>query len=242
MAEYLTFILAGPFAGFGGPGGHERRTGGLLPRRSAIVGLLGAALGIGRSDRTGQRDLAGHGVAVQSLRRSSALRDFHTVETLPSGTAPARTRRDALERAGDSTETVVTLRDYRTDVAVAVAVWGGTRWSLDELAAALRRPVFTLSLGRRSCPPAWPLGPRIVGAEDPVAALEAVRPAVPAGPPCGWEAERGDVLCWTRIPGRRALEGIELHSGPGDRIDWTFRPEPAWIYAAGKEGEARPCT
>ncbi len=245
MAEYLTLILAGPFASFGGPGGHERKATAELPRRSAIIGMLGAALGICRGDREGQRDLAEYEVAVQSLRTSSALRDFHTVETIPTGTeAGASTRVEALGNARGRTNTVVTLRDYRSDVAIAVAAWGGTRWSLEELAAALRCPVYTLCLGRRNCPPAWPLGPRIVDARDPVAALALVQPAVPVDRPGGWRAgDRGEVMSWTRIPGLDVIGSIEMHSWPGGRRDWSFFPEKAWIYANGSEGrKSRSCT
>ena len=231
LPDHLTFILAGPLSGFSGSGGHQRRTGLLLPNRSAIVGLLGAALGIDGDNRSGQEGIAAYGVAVQSLRRSSALRDFHTVQTIPAGVATgAKTRTDALCSAGEARHNVVTLRDYRSDTAIGVAVWGCGGWALGDLAEALCRPVYALSLGRRSCPPSWPLDPKIISASDPVAALARVKPAVPPESTAGWGVERGAVMSWSAIPGRRASRSVELHSRPENRRTWTFLPETAWIY------------
>ncbi len=245
MRDYLTFILAGPVAGFGGPAGNERRPSAALPGRSAIIGILGAGLGIGREDRRRQAELTRYEVAVASLRRSSPLRDFHTVQTVPTGLARgAGSRRNALGRAAGTVHTIVTRRDYRCDVAVAVAVWGNGYWPLTSLAAALHRPVYTLSLGRRSCPPAFPLGPTIILAADPVEALRQTRPALPPDEPAGWEAEfGGEVMCWSEIPGMTPAEEVEMHSCPDDRSSWTFRPETVWIYRPAADGEEMdPCS
>ena len=239
MRDHLTFILAGPFASFGGPAGNTRRPSEALPARSAIIGLLGAALGIERDDRRRQAALGRYEVALTALRRSSPLRDFHTAHTVP-GEVDGRpdSRRDELRRGEFSRHTIVSRRDYRCDVAIAVAVWGGGDWKLTELAAALHRPVYALSLGRRSCPPAFPLGPRIVMASDPVAALRTVRPAISAGEPGGWQADHGGkVLCWSEIPGASPEGEAEAHTCPDDRNAWTFRPEPVWTYRQPAAGE-----
>ena len=68
-----------------------------------------------------------------------------------------------------------------------VAVWGrDERWSLAQVAAALRHPAFVLFLGRKSCPLAAPVNPRIVEAPDPVAALrDCAAPASSPGTPAG---------------------------------------------------------
>ena len=131
MLEYLTFLLAGPMASFGGLAGRDWRGSADLPGRSAIIGLLGAALGVGRENREDLAALARYEMAVASLRRSSALRDYHTVQTVPSGASPgARNRKDALAQAGASVHSLVTLRDYRCDVAIAVAGFALERVSI----------------------------------------------------------------------------------------------------------------
>ena len=96
----------------------------------------------------------------------------HVAEAGDLGLAAEFGRRAAIDAIGREINTTITVRDYRTDVAVAVAVWSRDgRWSLERVAAALRRPMFVLFLGRKSCPLAAPVHPRIVEAPDPVAAL-----------------------------------------------------------------------
>ena len=172
MHEYLVFVLCAPMGAFGSYAGHERRGSDLVPPRSAVLGLLGAALGVERADADGQAALRRYGVAARSLTHSAALRDYHTVQTVPAKVKHPAGRRAAIDRIGRDINTTITVRDYRTDVAVAVAVWGrDERWSLAQVAAALRQPAFVLFLGRKSCPLAAPVNPCIVEAPDPVAAL-----------------------------------------------------------------------
>ena len=172
MREHLVFVLCAPMGAFGSYAGHERRGSDFVPSRSAVLGVLGAALGIERADADGQAALRCYGVAARPLTRSDALRDYHTVQTVPAKVRHPSGRRAAIDAIGREINTTITVRDYRTDVAVAVAVWSRNgRWSLDRVAAALRHPKFVLFLGRKSCPLAAPVHPRIVEAPDPVAAL-----------------------------------------------------------------------
>ena len=172
MREHLVFVLCAPMGAFGSYAGHERRGSDLVPPRSAVLGLIGAALGVERADAGGQAALRRYGVATRSLTHSAALRDYHTVQTVPARVRRPNSRRAAIDAIGREINTTITVRDYRTDVAVAVAVWGrDERWSLEQVAAALRHPAFVLFLGRKSCPLAAPVNPCIVEAPDPVAAL-----------------------------------------------------------------------
>lgn len=99
----------------------------------------------------------------------SPLRDFHTVQTVPTAAVKRPdSRADALSRAGRKTNTTITLRDYRVGVLYSIALWGAP---LALLRAALKRPEFTLYLGRKSCPLAAPPAPEVVLAEGPLEAL-----------------------------------------------------------------------
>ena len=133
-----------------------------------ILGLLAAALGVERDDHDAWEALRGYRTATRLLTDSAPLRDYHTVQTVPQKIRRPDGRPAALEAVGRDVHTLVTVRDYRTDVAVAVAVWAETaRWPLPQLAEALRTPAFVLYLGRKSCPPAAPLGPEVVQAPGP---------------------------------------------------------------------------
>ena len=172
MREYLVFLLSAPMGSFGGYAGHERRGSELVPLRSAVLGLVGAALGIDRADAEGQEVIRKYSVAVRPFQRSVPLRDYHTVQTAPTAKAKKPpTRRHALERVGRDANTVITIRDYRCDVMVGATLWGDGRWTLGDLAGHLRRPAFPLYLGRKSCPLATPLDPDVVTALDPTEAL-----------------------------------------------------------------------
>ena len=234
MHEHLVFLLAAPIASFGSYAGHERRGSESVPMRSAVLGLVGAALGVDRADPEGQVALRAYSVAVQSFQRSIPLRDYHTVQTVP--TARARrpeTRRDALKRAGSDANTVITLRDYRCDVLVGACLWGAGRWRLGELAAHLRRPRFPLYLGRKSCPLANPVNANVVTAVGPVEALNRIE--VPAWlHPLRW-SERDRVLhpvYSDPVDGLGETPASEqLPAEPLDREAWTFGERTVWLLA-----------
>lgn len=174
MTTWLVVRLAAPMASFGERAGNARRGSAARPTKSALLGLLGAALGIDRDDAEGQRALAtGYRIATRTVRPGTIVQDFHTFQSLPAAAGSVATRADALARR-DRLVTSITVREYRADVVfdAAFRALDGARWPLDRLAEALCRPVYTPCLGRRSCPLGWPLDPRLVEAEDVVAAFE----------------------------------------------------------------------
>lgn len=172
--DYLLFRLYAPLASFGEVAVGEFRGSHLYPARSAVLGLLAAALGIERDDEARQSELRnGYQVAVAMLSSGALLRDYHTAQ-VPSTSAlkkrPHQTRADELALAKDDLNTILSTRDYRQDAAsiVAVAAKSGASlpWALTELAEHLKKPVFVLYLGRKCCPPALPLQPQVVAAES----------------------------------------------------------------------------
>ena len=174
MAEFVIFTLAAPMGAFGDLAGHERRPSGAWPARSAVLGLVGAALGVQRDDRAGHEQLSRWRVALSVLSPGVTFRDFHTVQTVPTARIkrPA-TRRDALEALDRSDNPLITWRDYRSDCTFGVALWG--REGSYEVREALARPRFTPYLGRKSCPLSASMAPEVVEAEDPVSALARIR-------------------------------------------------------------------
>lgn len=182
MPEHLVFTLAATLASNGDLAGHERRGTLTWPGRSAILGMLAAARGIRREDAEGQAALAPLRVAVAVHDIGQPLRDYHTVQTVPSAAVRRPdSRAAALHRAGRAVNTTLTQRDYRCGVLYSVAVWG---LDMTPFRDALLRPVFTLYLGRKSCPLSAPPAPRLVEADDAAAALASAqmpgfRPAPP---------------------------------------------------------------
>ena len=231
MPDHLVFTLVAPMGAFGDLAGHERRGGHGWPGRSAILGLVGAALGVQRDDAEGQAALGSWRTAVAKLIAGTPLRDFHTVQTVP--TAKARrpdSRRDALARARGAENTILTRRDHETDCAFAVAIWGGE--DLPAVRRALERPHFVPYLGRKSCPLSAPMAPRVVAAETPTDALrQAILPPFwhPADTP---DAGRPlSVASDDPIPGAR----IERRwDDPLDRTAWHFTSRAVHVVTRGE--------
>lgn len=142
------------------------------PSKSAIIGLIGAALGI-RRDQDDLHAQLSRTIGVASLVRDPGIpvEDYHTVQTPPQAElnrgSHFRTRKDELSIGSDTLSTVLSRRDYRCDPCVSVCIWKretGIPYSLDDISRALAAPVFTLYLGRKSCPPGLPLRPLVVEA------------------------------------------------------------------------------
>ncbi len=244
MREHLVFLLSGPMASFGGYAGHERRGSGVVPMRSAVLGLLGAALGINRADAEGQAALRAYSVAVQPFQESAPFRDYHTVQTVPTaGAKRPPTRKHALARVGREINTVITIRDYRCDVLIGVALWGNGQWTLGDLSLRLRRPVFPLYLGRKSCPLASPLNPDVVMAAGPVEALARIEIPEWLRPERWSEQGRGRHPVYSDpVDGLDPPPSIEQVPGePLDRQVWTFGERSVWHmgdHRSGPRGEA----
>lgn len=163
----MVFQLQAPLSSWGDTAVGEYRPTSEHPGWAALVGLLGAALGIRREDETAHASLRdGFVFAVGVQSAGSLLRDYHTAQ-VPSQASlkkrPHASRRDELALPKDQLHTILSTRDYRQDAACLVAVQATSQalYSLDELAEALRKPRFVLYLGRKSCPPAVPLNPKI---------------------------------------------------------------------------------
>lgn len=176
--RFLVFQLQAPMSSWGDTAVGEYRGTCDYPGESALIGLLGAALGIRREDESAHAALRqGYGFAVGLQSAGKLLRDYHTAQ-VPGRVAlkgrPHATRRDELAVPKSDLNTILSTRDYRQDAACLVAVQPreGAPYALDVLADALRQPRFVLYLGRKSCPPAAPLHPVLIDADSAHAAFE----------------------------------------------------------------------
>ncbi|MGX7703227.1 type I-E CRISPR-associated protein Cas5/CasD [Methylobacterium sp. Gmos1] len=176
MPAGLAFTLYAPLAALGDLAVGERRGGFDRPGRSAVLGLVAAALGYDRAAEAEHAALdAGYGL-VQRVRRAGRLMtDYHTVQAPPAERKSAwATRREALDRPSHRLNTLLSSRDYREDLWVEVGLVhlrDAEGPPPEKIAEALRRPAYTLYLGRKSCPLGRPPAPRCLGAVTSLAAL-----------------------------------------------------------------------
>jgi CRISPR system Cascade subunit CasD len=163
--EYLLFRLYGPLASWGEIAVGESRHTAVYPGKSALLGLLAAALGIRRDEEERQLTLAaGYQFAVKVLSSGHLLRDYHTAQVPDSvGKITYRTRRDELVVGKARLGTILSSREYRCDALslVAVRALENAPFPLSKIRGALLAPKFHLYLGRKSCPLAAPLNPLV---------------------------------------------------------------------------------
>lgn len=128
----LLLRLAAPLQSWGVASKFDTRDTAREPTKSGVIGLLAAALGRRRTE--GLDDLKALRFGVRIDQPGTLLRDFHTA------------------RLNEKDPPFVTTRYYLADAVFLVGL-EGKDYFLQELAAALKNPVFPLYFGRRSCPP-----------------------------------------------------------------------------------------
>jgi CRISPR system Cascade subunit CasD len=165
MREYLLFRLYGPMASWGDIAVGEYRPSHDHPSKSAIIGLLCAAVGIERDQEGELEKMANHyAVATKTVKPGILLRDYHTIQT---GRFKDYTRVDTRKQEFERMEkinTILSSRDYYCDTAHIVCIWISQRdapFSLSILREKLLKPGFVLYLGRKSCPLSAPLEPQL---------------------------------------------------------------------------------
>lgn len=248
MSRVLAFRLHGPTASWGTvEAGVERRPSSRDPGRGAVLGLLAAALGIGRPESERQaalsRDLR---LAVCGHGRRRLVQDYRTVQTVqPLRGEDFPTRGHALASA-QKVHTLTGWRQHVEDGLWRVFVAGSAATiDLAAIAEALQRPVFGLCLGRREHPLALPPDPRLVeGGLSEALAIYPPEPAITCGHAGDHDlrdwlavylrgAEDDDLWWDPGFPGAPEGRGRTVVDQPVSRMLWRFRSrEQRWAALA----------
>ncbi|MBI5510180.1 MAG: type I-E CRISPR-associated protein Cas5/CasD [Deltaproteobacteria bacterium] len=257
--HFVGFRLYAPLASFGDVAVGERRPSLTAPTRSMILGLVAGCLGIRRDQADEQAELErALGVATRTDAPGALLVDYHTAQA-PDETrrkafrkrqgVPIATRREELSATFDkdgtphALDTQLSQRQYRTDAIFAVCVWlkhGDGPWTVESLAEALRRPVFTPYAGRKAAPLALPFEPALVEADSPVAALRQLRFSLDAH--CADRLARGSserVYRWEgEWPGLTAERGEVRRDRVLSRTRWQFLTRDEHVLSETTSEEA----
>jgi len=153
----LAMLLDSPLQSWGFASRFQRRTTGLHPTKSGVIGLISAAMGLAKGsseERTMLPKLAALetiSIAIPRNVRAAGgllpvlrLDDYHTV--LGTRRASGATSKDA----------VITHRQYLLDARFGI-ILVGEPVVLERAAAALEDPVWGVWLGRKSSIPAAPI-------------------------------------------------------------------------------------
>jgi CRISPR system Cascade subunit CasD len=169
MSDTLAFLIDAPLQSWGASSKFQRRETESWPTKSALVGVLAAALGIDKHAQDETDKLAPLAALCFSVFRwpkpapITRLTDFHTIGGGYDKTNPAEKLHIPC-KAGDGSPfgTVITRRTYLTD-ARFIALFQGDLATLERAAAALLDPVWGVWFGRKTCIPAEPLTPVLAG-------------------------------------------------------------------------------
>ncbi len=143
----LLLRLVGPMQSWGTTSRFDQRDTGKEPSKSGVIGLLAAAMGIDRENWIDLEPLTCLSMGVRHDRPGVPKRDYQTAGCASSDTI---IKADGSQAKGGG---VVSQRFYIADAAFLVGLESGDKQLLERVHAALRDPVWTLALGRKSYVP-----------------------------------------------------------------------------------------
>ena len=167
---YLALILDAPMQSWGFSSRFQRRTTGLHPTKSGVVGMICAAMGLAKgsaAERTALEELSR--VRMTSIVIPRQRRDRWTGEEKPLSVLRLEDYHTVLKTraasGGIKKDAVVTHRQYLLDAKFGV-ILAGDKALLEGIAEALRNPVWGIWFGRKNCIPAEPVCRGVFGAEE----------------------------------------------------------------------------
>ncbi|NQT51850.1 type I-E CRISPR-associated protein Cas5/CasD [bacterium] len=215
----LLLRLEGALQSWGLQSRHRVRDTALEPTRSGVTGLIACAMGRRRGEPLD--DLRQLAMAVRVDRPGSVLRDYHTVGAR-RGIMSAQGKVKHTATTGEP-ETLLTWRDYLADASFLVAL-SGPPDVLDAVEHAVNHPVWTLFLGRKSCPPSVPV---FAGRRDAADLLDALR-SVPWRPRVS-EIDQAPEYLRCVVECEATDAGAELRHDVPTSFAEPRRPEPRYV-------------
>lgn len=178
MSDSLAFLIDAPMQSWGASSKFQRRETDSWPTKSALVGVIAAAMGIDKHSADEAEQLAPVAALGFSVWRwpkshpSIRLSDFHTIGGGYDKKNPSEILHIPRRASGVAVDNaVLTRRTYLTD-ARFIAIFQGERATLERISAALLDPVWGVWFGRKTCIPATPLSPVLAPtAHEAIAAL-----------------------------------------------------------------------
>ena len=151
---FLALRLEGPLQSWGFDSQYNRRNTGLMPTKSAVIGMCCAALGLPRGSNDETELLSAFltvrmtAIAIprwinQKVLSIQRLQDYHTIQ-------------NTRKAGGGIKDCHITHRQYVTDAAYGIILEGDAPL-LHKTAKALANPKWGIWLGRKTCIPTAPV-------------------------------------------------------------------------------------
>ncbi|MHB1174029.1 MAG: type I-E CRISPR-associated protein Cas5/CasD [Sulfuriferula sp.] len=163
----LLLRLVGPMQSWGTTSRFDQRDTGKEPSKSGVIGLIAAAMGIERENWSRLEPLTHLVMGVRHDRPGVPKYDYQTTgqgtEDVATSDGKFQTQSRIILANGNYPsgahlgEGVQSYRHYLADAAFLVGLECEDRLLLERIYAALKNPVWTLALGRKSYVPSEPI-------------------------------------------------------------------------------------
>lgn len=153
---YLAMRLIGPMQSWGFESQYNRRNTGRFPTKSALAGLICAALGASRGSNEEKETLDALRAARLLVIVVPRYRDEYSRILSPRRILDYHTVQNTVTAESKPKDTHLTYRQYLNDAGF-IAVLCGERGFLIDVARALDNPKWGIWLGRKACIPAEPV-------------------------------------------------------------------------------------
>ncbi len=246
MASFLTMQLFAPLVSWGDVAVGEERPSLPHPTKSAILGIVAAALGYDRAAEQQHGDLHRRfRIGFRIDHSGSLLADWQTVQTIRRPELqklrkanPFFTRYDLLKSRNPYT--ITSRRFYFVDALAATVLEDCQRSdpALAQIAERLERPHFAPYLGRRCCSPALPFAPRVIEANslfDALNSFEGDQMYRKVYQSLGKATERTRTLLWEADDAEGSTATLVRRDGLISRSRWQFTERR--IYRRDQEVE-----
>lgn len=155
MANILFLRLEGPLQAWGERGRWSVRDTAPEPTKSGVIGLVACAMGYHTDEQI--RPLSEKTrLGVRCDAPGRLITDYHTVGG--GYDAPALLTAEGKPKVSSGRpHTEITWRDYLCDASFLVALQSDDESLIEQMAYAVQNPVWPVYLGRKSCPPSYPV-------------------------------------------------------------------------------------
>lgn len=152
----LALQFVAPLQSWGDTGVYGTRKTLHIPTKSAVIGMIAGALGRKRGESL--EDLRELKMGIRVDQQGSIFTDFQTAESV--------SKEDLLKvwtlttgqekypvKLSDKTEKYIARKEYLTDAIFLVVLSHNSKEFLNEIATALKNPIYPVHFGRRNCVP-----------------------------------------------------------------------------------------
>ncbi len=145
--SFIGLYLDSPMQSWDVGSRHDRRGTCVMPTRSALLGILAAAMGMDKTKENEEENLkrlSDLKIVAYSIHSCQEMVDYHIAQNCRSAD-------------GKQEKTSVTKRHYLIESKFAVIIESGDKKILHEISEGLINPKWGGWLGRKSCIPSTPL-------------------------------------------------------------------------------------